>query len=399
MAEGIKDKVAIIGMGCTHFGEHWEKGAEELMVEAFNEALDDSGIEKKDINAAWLGSCMGVCNVGLSALPLSLALKLPFIPVTRVENFCATGSEALRGAVYAVASGAYDICLAMGVEKLKDTGYGGLPDMPSMMGTLNRFIMPNITAPGGFAMMATAYFNKWGIDPKDGKELLAMISAKSHKNGVNNPKAHLRKEATVEQIMKAPMIAYPLGLFDCCGVSDGAACAIVCSTEMAKKLGKKDPVKLKSMQISLSSGEELMYKDWDGAGVLSAQKCAGKAYEEAGIKNPREELSMMEVHDCFSITELAAYEDLGISAPGKAGDDIRDGFYEMDGKIPCQPDGGLKCFGHPIGASGLRMMYEMYNQLLGRCGERQLDNPTLGLTHNMGGFPAMNLISVAIAGL
>ena len=399
MAEGIKDKVAIIGMGCTHFGERWDMGSEELMVEAFNEAMDDSGIEKKDIQAAWLGSCMGVCNVGLSALPLSLTLKLPFIPVTRVENFCATGSEALRGAVYAVASGAYDICLAMGVEKLKDTGYGGLPDMPTMMGTKNRFLMPNITAPGGFAMMATAYFNKWGIDPKDGKELLAMISAKSHKNGVNNPKAHLRKEASVEQIMKAPTIAYPLGLFDCCGVSDGAACAIVCRADMAKDLGKKDPVKLKAMQIALSSGEELMYKNWDGTGILTAQKCGRKAYEEAGIKNPREELSMMEVHDCFSITELATYEDLGISAPGKAGDDIKDGFYEMDGKIPCQPDGGLKCFGHPIGASGLRMIYEMYNQLLGRFGERQLNNPTIGLTHNMGGFPAMNLISVAIAGL
>ena len=399
MAEGIKDKVAIIGMGCTHFGEHWEKSSEQLMVEAFNEAMGDAGIEKKDIQAAWLGSCMGVCNVGLSALPLSLTLKLPFIPVTRVENFCATGSEALRGAVYAVASGAYDICLAMGVEKLKDTGYGGLPDMGAMMGTKNRFLMPNITAPGGFAMMATAYFNKWGIDPKDGKKLLAMISAKSHKNGVANPKAHLRKEASVEQIIKAPTIAYPLGLFDCCGVSDGAACAIVCRADMAKDLGKKDPVKLKAMQIALSSGEELMYKDWDGAGVLSAQKCGEKAYAEAGIKNPREELSMMEVHDCFSITELVTYEDLGISAPGKAGDDIKDGFYEMDGKIPCQPDGGLKCFGHPIGASGLRMMYEMYNQLLGRCGERQLNNPTIGLTHNMGGFPAMNLISVAIAGL
>ncbi len=398
MAEGIKDKVAIIGMGCTRFGERWDMGSEELLVEACTEAIEDSGIEKKDINAAWFGSCMDDNNVGKSALPLSLALKLPFIPVTRVENFCATGSEALRGAVYAVASGAYDICLAAGVEKLKDTGFGGLPDMPSALGTKNRFLMPNVTAPGGFAMMATAYFAKYGISPKEGKEILATISAKSHKNGINNPKAHLRREVTVEQIINAPMIAWPLGLFDCCGVSDGAAAAIVCRADMAKNF-RPDPVKIKSMQIAISSGEELMYQDWDGSNVRTAVHCAASAYEEAGIKNPREEISMMEVHDCFSITELVAYEDLQTSARGKAGDDVRDGFYNMDGKIPCQPDGGLKCFGHPIGASGLRMMYEMYKQLQGKAGDRQIDNPSIGLTHNMGGFPAMNLISIAIAGL
>ena len=400
MAEGIKDKVAIIGMGCTAFGEHWEKGSEDLMVEAFQEALEDAGIEKKQIQAAWFGSGIGDVNVGLSALPLSLALKLPMIPVTKVENFCATGSEALRGAVYGVASGAYDICLALGVEKLKDTGYGGLPDMPSLMGTKNRYIMPNITAPGGFAMMASAYVKKHGLSFKEGKEVLAMISAKSHANGAKHPKAHLRKEITVEQIMKAPMIASPLGLFDCCGVSDGAAAAIVCRADMAKNFNKPEPVKIKSMQIALSSGEELMYNKWDGSYVMPARAGAKKAYAEAGIKNPREELSMIEVHDCFSITELVTYEDLGISAVGKGPNDVRDGFYNLDGKIPAQPDGGLKCFGHPIGASGLRMMYEIYNQLLERVGpERQIKNSKLGLTHNMGGFPVMNLISIAIAGL
>ena len=398
MAEGIKDKVAIIGMGCTRFGERWDMGSEDLIVEAFEEAIQDAGIEKKDIDAAWLGSCMDDNNIGKSALPLSVALKLPFIPVTRVENFCATGTEALRGAVYAVASGAYDICLAVGVEKLKDTGFGGLPDMPSQLGTKNRFIMPNITAPGGFAMMANAYFAKYGLDPKEGKEILAMISAKSHRNGFKNPKAHLRKEVSVEQIMNAPMIAWPLGLFDCCGVSDGAAAAIVCRADMAKNF-RLDPVKIKSMQISISSGEELMYNKWDSTYVMTAEKCAAMAYEEAGIKNPREEISMMEVHDCFSITELVTYEGLQISEKGKAGNDVKDGFYEMDGKIPCQPDGGLKCFGHPIGASGLRMMYEMYKQLQGKAGERQIKNPKIGLTHNMGGFPAMNLISIGIVGI
>jgi len=398
MAEGIKDKVAIIGMGCTRFGERWDAGAEDLIVEAFKEAIEDAGIEKKEIQAAWFGSCFDEVNVGKSATPLSLTLKLPFIPVTRVENFCATGSEALRGAVYAVASGAYDICLALGSEKLKDTGYGGLPDFSQLLGTKNRLIFPNVSAPGGFAMMATRYFAKYGLGPEEGKEILAMVSAKSHENGVRNPKAHLRREVSVEKILKAPMIAWPLGLFDCCGVSDGAAAAIVCRADLAKNF-RPDPVYVKSMQIALSSGEELMYTDWDGTYVKTAVKCAARAYDEAGIKNPREEISMMEVHDCFSITELVTYEDLGISERGKAGNDVRDGFFNLDGKIPCQPDGGLKCFGHPIGASGLRMMYEMYKQFQGKAGDRQIKDPKIGLTHNMGGFPAMNLISVNIVGL
>jgi len=398
MAEGIKDKVAIIGMGCTRFGERWDAGSEDLMVEAFKEAVEDAGIEKKDIQAAWFGSCFDEVNVGKSATPLSLTLKLPFLPVTRVENFCATGTEALRGAVYAVASGANDICLALGSEKLKDTGYAGLPEFSQSLGTKNRLIFPNITAPGAFAMMATRYFSKYGLGPEEGKEVLAMISAKSHHNGAKNPKAHLRREVSVEQILKAPMIAWPLGLFDCCGVSDGAAAAIVCRADMAKNF-RPDPVYVKSMQIALSSGEEMMYTDWDGTYVATAVQCAARAYEEAGITNPREEISMMELHDCFSITELVTYEDLGISPRGKAADDVRDGFFHLDGDIPCQPDGGLKCFGHPIGASGLRMMYEMYKQLQGKAGDRQISNPRLGLTHNMGGFPPMNLISMSIVGI
>ena len=397
MAEGIRDKVAIIGMGCTRFGERWEAGGEDLMVEAFQEAIEDAGIEKKDIDAAWFSTCMDSNNVGKTGMPLSLTLKLPFKPVTRVENFCAGGTEALRNAVYGVASGAYDICLALGVEKLKDTGYGGLPDLFTQMGNKNRMIMPNVTAPGAFAMMANAYFAKYGIDPKEGKKLLAMISAKSHKNGAKNPKAHLRREATVEQIMNAPMIAYPLGLFDCCGVSDGSAAAIVCRADMAKNF-RSDPVLVKAMQVAISSGEELMYTEWDGTYVKTTNKCADMAYKEAGITNPREEIGMMEVHDCFSITELVTYEDLHISPRGKAGDDIKDGFYELDGKIPCQPDGGLKCFGHPIGASGLRMMYEMYKQLQGKAGDRQIENPKYGLTHNLGGFPINNIISIGIVG-
>ena len=398
MASGIKDKIAILGMGCTRFGERWDMSEEDLIVDAFVEALDDAGIEKKDIDASWFGTCFDEVNVGKSAIALPMTLKLPFIGATRVENFCASGTEAFRGACYAVASGASDIALALGAEKLKDTGYGGLPDFGTAMGTFNRLIMPNATAPGAFALMATGYCAKYGVSPEDLKEALAKISAKSHHNGTLNPKAHLRKAVTVDRIMQAPIISWPLGLFDCCGVSDGAACAIVTTPEIAKKLGKTDPVLVKALQIAITSGEEMWYNNWDGAHVETTTRAGQKAYAEAGVKNPREEISMMEVHDCFSITELATYEDLQISERGKAIEDINKGFYELDGQIPCQPDGGLKCFGHPIGASGLRMLYEMYLQFNGRAGERQIKDPKLGLTHNLGGFPAMSVCSVAIVG-
>jgi acetyl-CoA C-acetyltransferase len=398
MAEGIKDKVAIIGMGCTKFGELWDRSPESLMVEAFTEAIEDAGIGKKDIDAAWSGTCYDEVSVGKSAIPLAVTLKLPFIPATRVENFCATGSEALRGACYAVASGAYDICLAVGVEKLKDIGYGGLPQNEVQWGTRLRFIMPNLTPPGAFAMMGTRYFAQYGLSREEGKHALARITVKSHHNGAMNPKAHLRREVTIDEVMNAPIVAWPLGLFDCCGVSDGAAAAVVTRAELAKQF-RPDPVYVKALQIAASSGEEMVYTDWDYAHVESTVKASQRAYREAGVKNPRKEISMMEVHDCFSITELTIYEDLGISPRGRAKEDVEAGFFDLDGKIPCQPDGGLKCFGHPIGASGLRMMYEMYKQLQGKAGPRQIKSPKLGLTHNMGGIPPVNVVSVCMVGL
>jgi acetyl-CoA C-acetyltransferase len=398
MATGIRDKVAIIGMGCTRFGERWEAGAEELMVEAFEECLADAGIEKKEIGAAWFGTCLEEINVGKTGMPLSTTLRLPMIPVTRVENYCATGTEAFRGACYGVASGAYDICLALGVEKLKDTGYGGLPNPGSGYGSLSWLWWPNLTAPGSFAQLASAYAAKYKIPDADVKRAMAHISAKSHDNGLLNPKAHLRKKVTIDQVMASPIIAHPLGLFDCCGVSDGSACAIVTTPEIAKKMGKKDFVSVKALQLALSSGEEMGYNDWDGDHFMTTTKCSLKAYEEAGISNPKEEISMMEVHDCFSITELVTMEDLHISERGKAVRDILDGFYDLDGTVPCQVDGGLKCFGHPIGASGLRMLYEMYLQLHGRAEERQIENPRYGLTHNLGGFPFQNICSISIIG-
>jgi len=399
MADGIRDKVVIIGMGCTKFGERWESSAEDLMVEAFVECLEDAGIEKKEIQAAYLGTHFDEVNVGKAALPLSMTLKLPYIPVTRTENFCATATEAFRAACYSVAAGAYDIVLALGVEKLKDTGYGGLPGGAGR-GVSSFMMGANMTAPGMFAQLATAYGAKWGISMEKIKDAMAHISAKSHANGVLNPKAHLRRAVSEEQIKAAPMIAYPLGLFDCCGVSDGAACAIITTPEIAKSLKRnQDFVKVKALQISDSSGEEAMFSNWDGSHFVTTRKAATNAYEEAGIEDPRKEISMMEVHDCFSITEMVTMEDLHISPKGGSYDDIMDGFYDLDGEIPCQVDGGLKCYGHPIGASGLRMIYAMYEQIIERVPEeRKVKNARMGLTHNLGGTPWSNVAAITIIG-
>ena len=396
MATGIRDKVAILGMGCSVFGERWDREADDLIVEAFEECLGDAGIERSQIDAAWFSTAIEEVHVGKSGVPLAVALRLPYIPVTRVENYCASGTESFRGAVYAVASGAADIALAAGVEKLKDTGYGGLPQRGR--GVLNSMYWANASAPGSFAQLATAYQTKHGVEREDLKRAMAQISVKSHANGAKNPKAHLRKEIDIDTVLNAPMIADPLGLFDCCGVSDGSACAIVTTPEIARQLGKKDLVTVKALQLAVSNGTEASHNSWDGSYFMTTRKASERAYKEAGIDNPREEISMFECHDCFSITELVTMEDLYLSKEGEAWKDVLDGFYDADGQIPCQIDGGLKCFGHPIGASGLRMLYEMYSQLLGRADARQLDNPRFGMTHNLGGFPHQNVSSVAIIG-
>ena len=399
MAKGIKDKVAILGMGCAKFGERWDMDADQLMVEAFNEAQTDAGIDVSQIDAAWLAVAFDAVNIGPSGIPLSMALRLPNVGVTKVENYCASGTEAFRGAVYAVASGAADIALALGCEKLKDTGYGGLP--VRSRGTTYDMIGVTGSAPGNFAQLAAAYRSKHGVSKEELKRAIAHVSVKSHANGAKNPKAHLQKAIDMDTVLNAPMIAEPLGLFDCCGVSDGAACAIVTTPEIARALGKKDLVTVKALQIAASNGWELQQAGgWDGSYFHTTRVAAAKAYKEAGVENPRDQISLMEVHDCFSITELVTMEDLFISKEGEGYKDVLDGFFDADGTVPCQIDGGLKCFGHPIGASGLRMIYENYLQLLGRAGPRQRQTPpSLALSHNLGGSPIQNVSAIAIVGL
>lgn len=391
----IKDKVAIIGMGCTKFGELWDKSVNDLIIDATFEACEDAGVELKDVEAAWLGTVFS----GHTALSLSPPLKLQYIPVTRVENMCATGTEALRAAAYAVAAGACDIALAVGVEKLKDTGWTGVQPTNvigrSTMGTTGTEM--ELSPPGMFSLLARRYFHQYQLDPEEGKKLLAEIAVKNHRHGSLNPRAHFQNELTVEQVLKAPMVAWPLGVLDCCGVSDGAAAAIVTRSDLAKKF-RDDPIYIKSLAVSVGSRLDLMTQDYDFVHVEENLRAAQMAYAEAGIKNPRSELSLAEVHDCFTVHEMVIYEDLGWSKRGRAKEDIESGTFTLKGELPVNTDGGLKCFGHPLGASGLRMQYEVYKQLQERGGPRQVKNPRLGLTHNLGGNIWGGVACVSITG-
>ena len=387
---GIKDKVAIIGMGCTKFGERWDAGPEDLLVEAAYEAFEDAGVEAKDIQAAWLGTYVTAFTGQL----LAQALKLEYIPVSRVENMCATATDAFRNACFAVASGMYDIVMVAGIEKLKDTGYTGLGNSNILP---NTNVAPPVPPPAQFALAATRYFHHYGINPEKGRETLAKIAVKNHHNGSLHPKAHFQKDITIEQALKAPMIAWPLGLFDCCGVSDGAAVAIITRPELAKNF-RQDYILVKGIGLSVGAKQGTLRDDFDFVRFPETINAAKQAYEQAGITDPRKEISMAEVHDCFTITELIIMEDLGFSKRGMASKDVDDGTFTLEGELPVNTDGGLKCFGHPIGASGIRMMYEVYKQLQGKAGPRQIKNAKLGLTHNLGGHPGTFSVGVGIFG-
>ncbi|MFA7270455.1 MAG: acetyl-CoA acetyltransferase [Sterolibacterium sp.] len=385
------DKVAIIGMGCTKFGERWDAGLNDLAIEAAYEAFEDAGIGPEAIQACWMGQGIGA-YIGSSGTVPAEALKLRDIPISRNENWCCTGTEALRSAALGVASGLYDIVLVLGVEKLKDTGFGGLGTGRGMSPVYEA----RRSSPGSFAMIGTRYFHEYGISPEEGKKVLARIAVKNHHNGSMHPKAHFHNEITVEQALKAPIIAWPLGLFDCCGNSDGGAAMILCRADIAKQF-RPDPVYIKGLGMAADSGLPQFRPGFGWTSFPSMVKSAQQAYQQAGITDPRTQLDIAEVHDCFTVTELAIYEDLGFSARGKAPEDVMSGFFDIDGGgLPVNTDGGLKCFGHPVAASGLRMAYEVYKQMQGKAqsSKRQLKDVRLGLTHNFGGPPSLSTVAI-----
>jgi acetyl-CoA C-acetyltransferase len=377
----MKDKVAVIGVGCTKFGERYDRGYEELICDAAFAAYDDAGMDPNDIEAAYLGTYIPGAGGGKSAVSLGDALRLYGRPITRVENYCATGTDAFRNACITVAAGVHDVVLVVGAEKLKDRGGRGLP----------RFGHPLLargnSAPGLFALAANRYMHTFGV----GRETLAKVAVKNHKNGAKNEKAHLRAEITVEQAMKAPIIASPFGLFDCCPTTDGAAAAIVCRADLAKKW-KKDPIWVKGAALAVETGRPYFDPTFDYLGFPSTVKAAKAAYAMAGI-GPRD-VSFAEVHDCFTWTEISNTEDLGFCAKGDGWKLVEEGRTALDGDIPINTSGGLKSFGHPIGASGVRMIYEVVTQLRGEAGARQVRDPKLGVAHNVGGPGAVACVVV-----
>ena len=392
-SHGIKDRVAIVGMGCTRFAEHWDKGVDDLLIDASDEAFKSAGVVKDDVDAYWLGTAQS----GMSGMMLAKPLQLEGKPVTRVENFCATGSEALRQAAYAVASGAYDVAMAIGVEKVKDSGYQGLNAFPIPTDGTNR----TLTAAAMFSMVAPAYAKKYGVTDDEMKTVLAKIASKNHYNGARNPRAQFRREMSVEQLCGMPAVAGQLSVFDCAGVADGAAAAIVVRAEDAGRY-TPNPLYIKALSFVAGNGSGLTDPTYDYTTFPEIVACAQDAYAQAGVTDPRRELAMAEVHDCFTPTELVLMEDLGFCERGTAWKEVLADAFALDGDLPVNPDGGLKSFGHPVGASGLRMMFEAWLQLRGEAPEDRrigtLPARNLALTHNLGGYPGEMVSFVSILG-
>lgn len=387
----LKDKVAIVGMGCSKFGERWDCGVADLAIESAYEAYADAGVGPKDIQAVFVGQMYAPVG-GLAASQVVDALKLDGIPLIRNENYCTAGHIALIEACTAVASGAYDVVMALGVEKLKDTGFPGLGAGRGM----SPVVEARRTAPGSFALIATRYFEEYGLGYDEGRRTIGKIAVKNHRNGMLAPKAHFHKELTLDEVLSAPIVATPLGLFDCCGNSDGSACAIVTRADTARAM-RDDPVYVKGFGVAMDAVLPHARPDFGWTSFNALRRSSAAAYAMAGITDPRKELDLAEVHDCFTITEMLIYEDFGFSRRGKARTDIDDGVFELTGELPVNVDGGLKCFGHPVGASGLRMTYEIYKQLQHKVDnpKRQIKNAARALSHTFGGGPQLSAVLIA----
>nr|HID58457.1 acetyl-CoA acetyltransferase [Desulfobacterales bacterium] len=387
MKRGIRDRVAIIGTGVTKFGELWDKDEEDLLVEAVFEACAEANVDlRKEVEAAWVGTFYDFS--GIAGTAAADPLKFYGKPITRCENYCATGMDCVRNAAYAVAAGIYDIVLACGVEKILDQATTGLPNIDTMY---PHPILVGQSAPSIFSPGAVRAFKEWGWTKED----LARVAVKNHHNGARHPKAHFRREIDIETVLRAPMVSYPLGVFDCCAMSDGAAAVILTTPEIAKdKVGSNNYATIKAIGQAVETIHPFYRPDWTGTSIPSNVKAAESAYREAGIQDPRKELDFGIVHDCFTITELLNYQDLGLCKPGEAADLIREGVTGIDGEFPINPDGGLKCFGHPIGATGVRMIVELTRQVLGRAEGYQVKDAKAGFAHNLGGP-----LSVAIVGI
>jgi acetyl-CoA C-acetyltransferase len=381
--DAIRDKAAIVGVGCSKFGENWDRAPEDMIVEAAYEAYEDAGIDdpQRVIEAVFCGSVYpsrGTAEVAES-------LKLFGRPVSLVQNYCATGTDAFRYGVFAIAAGVYDTVLVIGFDKPKDRGVSG----PSVMMTGVRDLPA--TPAGWFSLCAARYFETYGA----GREDLARIAVKNHHNGTLAPRSMLKQEITVDDVLNARMISWPFGLYDCAAQSDGAAAIVLTRRELARGF-RDDPVLVKAVAIALAPDPQ-RDPTFDFLRWKPTVYAAEQAYRQAGISNPASEIDVAQVHDCFTLTELLTYEDLGLCEKGAAKEHIASGTYALDGELPVNTDGGLKTFGHPTGATGVRMLYENTLQLQGRADKRQVKGATVALSHNIGGAPqACGMTIIAI---
>jgi acetyl-CoA C-acetyltransferase len=389
---GIANRVAIIGTGLCKFGENFEKGYTDMLVEACFEAFQDAGIEPKQIQAAWLGTYLPFSwgFEGVAGTAVAEPLNLYPIPVVRVSNYCCTGMEAVRNAALSIAAGEYDVVLAVGVEKMREVPpRGSLVAQHVERG--HPLYAKGRTAPGMFALLATRYFEEYGI----GEEYLAKVAVKNHYHGSLNPKAHFQKEITEDMVRKAPRVAEPLGLLDCCPTTDGAAAVILTRTDLAPQF-TKDYVVIQGVGTAVTGGYYTAQFDptFSFTGFRSTREAAAIAYKQAGIQNPMREIDVVQCHDCFTITEIINYEDLGFCEKGKGWQLIRDGITRLGGELPVNTDGGLKACGHPVGASGVRMIAHICDQIRGRAGKMQVKDAHQGLAHTLGGPGSISTVFV-----
>lgn len=380
----ISRQVAIIGVGKTKFGENFDQRFSDMAVDAAFLAYADAGITQEEVDAAWLGTAFAYTysdegNAGTSlAEPLGLYPK----PVSRVSNYCATGMDAARHAALAIAAGECDIALVVGAEKMRDVG----PRQSLLAQHVERghpVYAKGRTAPGIFGLIASRYKHMFA----DPREAMTAVALKNHYNGSFNPLAHFQKQLTANDVLKAPLVSGDLRLYDCCPTTDGAAAMILCSVDRAKALRPHDYVVIQALELAATTGYFSAQFDTnnDFTGFSATRAAAQKAYAVAGVRNPAAEIKLAEVHDCFTITEIINYEDLGFCEKGQGYRFVLDGHTRLEGANPFNASGGLQSCGHPIGATGVRMMVDVVEQIRGQAGKRQVKNPVLGLAHTLGG--------------
>jgi acetyl-CoA C-acetyltransferase len=380
-------RVAIVGAAMTKFGEDWERGFRDLIAEAGAKAIDDANMSGKEIDAIYGGTMAAGRLIGQEHITALIAdyMGLNPIPATRVEAACASGGVALRTGYLAVGSGLHDIVVVGGVEKMTDVPAGDAVVALGGAGDQEWELFMGATFPALYAFMARRHMHEFGTT----EEQMAMVAVKNHSNAAKNPYAHFQNEISVRDVMKSKKVASPLKLYDCSPITDGAAAVILTPLERARKYTDTPIEIIASSQAS----DTLALHHRKSLTTLNASvEAARKAYNMAGMKP--NDIDVCEVHDCFTIAEIMAYEDLGFVKKGKGGRAIEDGETTLDGRIPVNTSGGLKGCGHPVGATGVKQAVEITWQLRGEAKNRQVNGAEVGLTHNVGGSGATCVVSI-----